>query len=381
MKTTKKQKNIFKNFKNKYNKNTLKYKKIIMKKIMILSLILAPNLVSANYLNSANFLSEKWIIVNQSQNPEKYNLEKNILRQEIAWIIAKMSNLEEKTTCENKFEDVKITSNNKWACGRIESLLEAGIIAANKNYNPESFVSKSEALWFILKWLYKEDYEKYIKNNENNSWEENAKNFAKEKWILEEEITNFTEKAKRGFIFSIMEKALKIKELWKEIDKIKNNNQTEINWNKTNNDRISYAKTEARKWLSEVNWKYSNYSELSNAAKNKFWEESDIAGTAMNLTYSWEFRYNYKSIVNSKTWWSNDSKTFWWYWNWATAKDIDEILDATYIWDIVSYINGLREQWAPDSLIKDHLKNTLWTDTQKYKDFVYYMETGKTDFR
>lgn len=377
MKTTKKQKNIFKNFKNKYNKNTLKYKKIIMKKIMILSLILAPNLVSANYLNSANFLSEKWIIVNQSQNPEKYNLEKNILRQEISWIIAKMSNLEEKTTCENKFEDVKITANNKWACGRIESLLEAGIIAANKNYNPESFVSKSEALWFILKWLYKEDYEKYIKNNENNSWEENAKNFAKEKWILEEEITNFTEKAKRGFIFSIMEKALKIKELWKEIDKIKNNNQTEINWNKTNNDRISYAKTEARKWLSEVNWKYSNYSELSNAAKNKFWEESDIAGTAMNLVNSWEFRYNYKLTVKDP---SRPS-----YVEDLTKEEIsklsDEELNARidhieYNASVIGPVNSLRDDWATYEQTIKAIRRAYWNREQA-QDMINYANSLK----
>lgn len=377
MKTTKKQKNIFKNFKNKYNKNTLKYKKIIMKKIMILSLILAPNLVSANYLNSANFLSEKWIIVNQSQNPEKYNLEKNILRQEIAWIIAKMSNLEEKTTCENKFEDVKNTANNKWACGRIESLLEAGIIAANKNYNPESFVSKSEALWFILKWLYKEDYEKYIKNNENNSWEENAKNFAKEKWILEEEITNFTEKAKRGFIFSIMEKALKIKELWKEIDKIKNNNQTEINWNKTNNDRISYAKTEARKWLSEVNWKYSNYSELSNAAKSKFWEESDIAGTAMNLTYSWEFRYNYKLTVKdpSRPYYVED----------LTKEEISKLSDEELNRDldhikynaaVTGFVNSIRYQWWTYEQTMKAIRQVHW-NSKRAQDMINYANSLK----
>lgn len=360
-KQQKKQKNIFKNFKNKYNKNTLKYKKIIMKKIMILSLILAPNLVSANYLNSANFLSEKWIIVNQSQNPEKYNLEKNILRQEIAWIIAKMSNLEEKTTCENKFEDVKNTANNKWACGRIESLLEAGIIAANKNYNPESFVSKSEALWFILKWLYKEDYEKYIKNNENNSWEENAKNFAKEKWILEEEITNFTEKAKRGFIFFIMEKALK----WKKLEEV----------------NTPENKEKAEKFLNSKQWLYNTNSEIYHAAKETFWEKSDMLQIVMNLVNNWEFKYNYKTSSSEKWLWWNSSKTLWWRWNGITAEQISAINDATYVWSIVSSVDGLREQWAPDSLIKDHFKNKWWADTPSYKDLIYYMETGKTDFR
>lgn len=205
-----------------------------MKKTLAIPLILLPTLTSANYLESANFLAEKNIIVNNSENPEKYNLEKNILRQEIAGIIAKMSKVPEKTTCENKFSDVKITENNSWACLRIESLLDAGIIAPNKKYNPESFVTKAESLGFILKGLYREEYENFSKNNSHNSWEINAKNFAISKWILTENISNLQEKASRWFIFQIMKNALNSenKKFFSETNtKIENKNiKTENKW-------------------------------------------------------------------------------------------------------------------------------------------------------
>lgn len=66
-------------------------KKIILAGVLILgsfSQTFAVNDVSE--LEAANFLWAENIIVDQKMAPEKYNLEKNILRQEIAWTIAKM---------------------------------------------------------------------------------------------------------------------------------------------------------------------------------------------------------------------------------------------------------------------------------------------------
>lgn len=161
--------------------------------------------VSANNvsdLEAANYLWAQNIIVDKSSAPAEYNLEKNILRQEIAWTIAKLSNLPESTTCKNLFKDVTITENNSWTCPRIESLLETGMIAKNNFYRPMSYVSKTEALGFILWALYKNEYEK--SKDANLSWQQNAINFAKWKNILREEISNFNENASRWFIFKVI---------------------------------------------------------------------------------------------------------------------------------------------------------------------------------
>lgn len=115
-----------------------------------------------------------------------------------------MVNIPNKKMCENKFADVKNTPENSWACGRIESLLDAGIITHNQNYRPMSSVSKAEALGFIIKWLYKEEYQNYQTAHSENSWEQNAIYFAREKIILRETITAPTENAPRGFIFKVM---------------------------------------------------------------------------------------------------------------------------------------------------------------------------------
>lgn len=127
-----------------------------MKKFFVILpvLLLVPGITIAkniSELEAANGLAQKGIIVNQSQNPDKYQLKNNILRQEIAGVVAKMVNIPNKKMCENKFADVKNTPENSWACGRIESLLDAGIITHNQNYRPMSSVSKAEALGFIIK--------------------------------------------------------------------------------------------------------------------------------------------------------------------------------------------------------------------------------------
>lgn len=217
-------------------------KKIILAGVLILgsfSQTFAANDVSE--LEAANFLWAENIIVDQKLTPKKYNLEKNILRQEIAWTIAKLSNLPANQECKNLFADVKITADNSWACPRIESLLNAGMIAKNQYYRPASYVSKAEALWFILWALYKDEYNSF--KNANLSWEENAINFAKSKNILREEIKNYTENASRWFIFKIIYYAKKSQ----KVEETKTENKVIVEEKKENKDELE-------KVLKEIFW-------------------------------------------------------------------------------------------------------------------------------
>lgn len=166
-----------------------------------------PNFVSEkNYLESANYLAEQKIIVDNSINPEKYNINSNILRQEMAWIILKASKIETNWKCEWIFSDVKITSSNSWACPTIEALARENIVAKNPTYRPMASVSKAEWLAFIVNTYFEAEYFIFRSTNgrDKRSWEENVVEFAKQNKILREEIGNYKAPATRWFIFKVM---------------------------------------------------------------------------------------------------------------------------------------------------------------------------------
>jgi hypothetical protein len=48
--------------------------------------------------------------------------------------------------CDNSFTDVSATTPNDWACYTVEALLDAGLIAANPQFNPEREITKAEAI-------------------------------------------------------------------------------------------------------------------------------------------------------------------------------------------------------------------------------------------
>jgi hypothetical protein len=109
-------------------------------------------------LDAANALAAKGAIVSHTFDPAAYNLGDNVLRQEIAAVAYEIANLTKKSTCENKFKDVSATTPNTWACGVVEALLDAGLIAANENFNPEAKITKAEALGMMVAAAYKDAY-------------------------------------------------------------------------------------------------------------------------------------------------------------------------------------------------------------------------------
>ncbi len=155
-----------------------------------------------NYVKAANYLATDKIIVNQKANPDKYELNRPLMRQEMAWVIRKVLKIEKKSKCDWKFKDLTPTKPNDWACFSVEPLLDKWYIAPNPNYRPEDSVSKAEALSFVIKSLYKKEYDKTYDNK--LVWEENAIKFAKAKGLLREDIWNYKEPATRWFIFAVV---------------------------------------------------------------------------------------------------------------------------------------------------------------------------------
>ncbi len=149
---------------------------------------------SSSQIEAANALAAKGFINTQADAAD-YNLNQNVLRQEIAKVAANMAGIEANTTCNGSFADVSATTPNTWACGYVEALLDAGAISANTNFRPEDNISKSEAVKMVLEAA---GYEGIYTNASN--WQEEVVAFAVDKGIVAS-FTNYNTPATRGFIF------------------------------------------------------------------------------------------------------------------------------------------------------------------------------------
>lgn len=155
--------------------------------------------INTSELEAAKILAEAGVIVNQNSDTKKYNLGSNVLRQEIAAVAMKIAKLEKKDTCEGKFTDVSATKPNSWACGVVESLRDADLIAKNAKFNPEKNITKAEAIGMIVKAAFGDDYK--FDSSKGTTWQEQVVDFAVSKGMVEK-FTNYNTKATRGFVFN-----------------------------------------------------------------------------------------------------------------------------------------------------------------------------------
>jgi hypothetical protein len=123
------------------------------------------------------------------------------LRQEVAWVILSIIWKEKATEYKWYFEDVTETNPNDWAWASVEVLREAGIIASNKKFNPETNISKAETIWMIVKAIYGDAYN--YDDTLWTSWQEQVIDFAYNEWILKEKFSDFDVPATRWFIFEV----------------------------------------------------------------------------------------------------------------------------------------------------------------------------------
>jgi len=172
-----------------------------MKKFLII-IVLIPNIINVTaYYNSeklaADFLSYKDVI-NTQEDPNNYELDKEITRREMAKVTLRLSEKNISDKCEWLFEDLKA---GDWWCKYAESGLNYGFFAPNKYFHPDLNISKIEALKMIIK-------ARWIKKEETEDWR---------KWyvlawvkvgLLEEKFSDYDTKARRWWIFVIGQNAI-----------------------------------------------------------------------------------------------------------------------------------------------------------------------------
>lgn len=160
---------------------------------------------SSNEIESANALAAAGYINDNSDNTAAYNLNQNVLRQEIAAVARGIAGLDKKASCDNSFSDVSSTNPNNWACSSVEALLDAGLISANAKFNPESNISKAESIGMMVKASFGDEYS--YDSSSDNSWQEQVVWFAVSKGIVSN-FTNYDDSATRGFVFEVANNAM-----------------------------------------------------------------------------------------------------------------------------------------------------------------------------
>jgi len=189
-----------------------------MKKLLsVIAVFALTTWVFASYetktpIQAANFLSENGIIVDQSSNPDLYELENNIQRQAVMKVVMKLSWKTITDTCRGEFSDV---DTSDWPCKYIEAALDNWYIAANDTFRPFDNITMTEAMKLVLK-------AKWIEKTQvTNAWQEDYMMTAYEYGIIEEKYYNYNDNATRGWIFQIatatIEKEVEIKEKQEEL--------------------------------------------------------------------------------------------------------------------------------------------------------------------
>lgn len=174
-----------------------------MKKILvpILALAISLNAVSAYttvQLDSANTLAWEGIINDNSATPANYNLDQNVLRQEIAAVARWVAGLSKTTSCASTFSDVWASVPNTWACLSIEALANANLIASNATFRPEANITKAEGLGMLVKAACGDDYS--FNSSQPWTWQEQVVAYASEQAIVSS-FTDYNTNATRGWVF------------------------------------------------------------------------------------------------------------------------------------------------------------------------------------
>lgn len=246
-----------------------------------------------DYITAANRLADEGIIVNRKSNPSLYKVDSPISRQELVWIIAKMTDAPSKKYCENIFSDVSATKPNTWACARIEWLLSVWAIAKNDKFRPTSNLSKAEAIGLIAKTLYPEAYAQY---QHSGTWQEKAIDFTMWRLILLEKVDNPNEPATRGFIFKMLFYANDLGAYKNYGDGSKKNSEV-VNNNESktdNNQSNSASKANLQSWVLT----FSDGTKIdSNEEKIDFSDGSSVDGRYEVVVIKDVLKYNDRTEV------------------------------------------------------------------------------------
>lgn len=176
-----------------------------MKKIVALLSIAILGISSvqaytSSQLDAANILAADGIINDNASNPTAYNLDQNVLRQEIAAVARWVAGISKTTSCNNSFSDVSSSNPNTWACYSVEALLNADLIASNSTFRPEADITKAEGLGMLVKAACGDDYA--YDSSKGGSWQEQIVDYASEQLIVSK-FTDYNTAATRGWVFEV----------------------------------------------------------------------------------------------------------------------------------------------------------------------------------
>lgn len=160
---------------------------------------------STSEVGAANALAEAGIINNHSDNSAAYNLDQNVLRQEIAAVARGIAGLPKATTYSAVFSDVTATTPNTWAWASVNALADAGLVAKNPTFRPEANISKAEAVGMVVKAAFGDAYA--FDAAKGTTWQEQVVAFAVENGVVSS-FTNYDTAATRGFVFEAGANAL-----------------------------------------------------------------------------------------------------------------------------------------------------------------------------
>lgn len=160
---------------------------------------------STSEVGAANALAEAGIINNHSDSPAAYNLDQNVLRQEIAAVARGIAGLPKATTYSAVFSDVTATTPNTWAWASVNALADAGLVAKNPTFRPEANISKAEAVGMVVKAAFGDAYA--FDAAKGTTWQEQVVAFAVENGVVSS-FTNYDTAATRGFVFEAGANAL-----------------------------------------------------------------------------------------------------------------------------------------------------------------------------
>ncbi|MCP4523938.1 MAG: S-layer homology domain-containing protein [Candidatus Gracilibacteria bacterium] len=195
-----------------------------MKKVIALLClcVLSISGVFANYsynemVDAANDLAQREIIKDKSITPSEYNLNDNVLRQEIGLIAMRLAKLEKKSSCSNIFSDISATNPNDWACVHIEPLVEKELISKNDVFRPGDNITKAESLKMLIKAI---GFDFEYDASSSVSWQKQYVDFAVENEILDN-FTDYNTLASRGWVFMVANHTIVVKEKQEIIEKKK----------------------------------------------------------------------------------------------------------------------------------------------------------------
>ncbi len=193
-----------------------KYLDILKKQSKIIQKTQQTRSKTINTISDADILADFGIITKKETLAE-YRLDNNVLRQEVIGMAIKLAGITPPAeyTCKNTFRDVSAVKPNNWVCRAVEMGVENGIVSgANKNFNPESNITRAEALAILMKaaGIKIQEWENSKYADVTVSWQINIVNTAFSYSFIDT-ATNFypNKNATRWEIFNMAKRILKSK--------------------------------------------------------------------------------------------------------------------------------------------------------------------------